>query len=253
MNRKENKLPLVLPAEGILEGIFHPVPRRSIRTLRWRNETKHAFSLLELLVVIAIIALLVTLTTMGVSSVLQGPSLTAGARAVSDALQLARGSAQSGGDATVVVFRTSGQAAWRRLAVFKARFSTTGTWDWNQIGPWQTLKETAFVDPNYDPATESWTTTPDGLANAQANLPVTMPVAPLRDGNNTLQIGNDYRAVAFGPGGGLLSKTGKSVAIRLASGRGTETNIVIDGGATPKNSVLLVIEPITGRVKEIRN
>ena len=245
---------MVLPAKGILDGMFLSSPStRCIRTIRRRNGTKHAFSLLELLVVIAIIALLVTLTTMGVSSVLQGPSLTAGARTVSDALQLARGSAQSGGDATIVVFRTSGQAAWRRLAVFKARSSTTGTWEWNQIGPWQTLRESAFVDPNYDATAETWTTTPDGLASIQADLAVTLPSTPLRDGNTTLQIGNDFRAVAFGPGGGLLSTRGKSVAIRLASGRGTETNIVIDGGATPKNSVLLVIEPITGRVKEIRN
>ena len=253
MNRMENKLSLVLPAEGIGCGIFHPVRRRSIQTLRWRNGSRSAFSLLELLVVIAIIALMVTLTTMGVSSVLQGPSLTAGARTVSDALQLARGSAQSGGDATIVVFRTSGQAAWRRLAVFKARSSTAGTWEWSQIGPWKTLRESAFVDPSYDATTESWTTAPDGLATTQANFAVTLPDAPLRDGNDTLQIGTDYRAVAFGPGGGLLSKTGKSVAIRLATGRGTENNIVIDGGATPKNSVLLVIEPVTGRVKEIRD
>ncbi|MCE9587816.1 MAG: prepilin-type N-terminal cleavage/methylation domain-containing protein [Verrucomicrobia bacterium] len=254
MKRKENKLPLVLPAKGILDGKFLSSPRtRCIRTIRRRNGRRDAFSLLELLLAIAIMVLLVSLTTIGVSSVMQGPSLTAGARTVSDSLQIARGSAQSGGDATVVVFRTSGEAAWRRLAVFEARTGTGGVWEWSQTMPWKTLKETAFVDPNYDATTESWTTTPDGLAAAQSNLAVTLPVAPLRDGSNNLVIGTDFRAVAFGPGGGLLSMTGKAVSIRIASGHIIGNNIVIDGGSTPKNSVLLVIEPVTGRVKEIRD
>lgn len=231
--------------------------KRFVEMKRRGRFAKHrgcrAFSLLELVAVLAIAAILVALTAYGLGA-LGAQGLDTGGRLVNDELNYARESAITQGVSTVLVIRTSGAFAWQRLAVFTMTPGISPTtpgvtvWTWTQVSSWQNLPSRAFIDSTYNPATaETWTQPPLGLAQAQT---VAAPSVAITDGPATLTLGTDYDCIGFLPSGALMGSS--NIALRVVRARNINGQIVVDGGtATPTDWVKLIIQQITGEVKEL--
>ena len=209
-----------------------------------RDRRTRGFSLLELLVVITIILILATLIGLNSGGILGAAGVTSGAELVRNQINAARQTATAKGLTSFVVIQKTGPNAWQRVGVFA---QVPGTTQWQQLDRWRNLPVQSFVDPNYSPASEPWARKPLSLSEAHQKVPA--PSTPIQDLGTALVHGNDYLAMAFLPGGSLVSD--ENVALRVAAGRSDNGNVSIQGGLTPTNWVKLVIEKISGQVKEI--
>lgn len=223
-------------------------PARS-RCSGGRSQSLRAFTLLELLVVVAIIAILMLLAARIFTG---GSNTSAGAQLVFDHLSAARQHAITKGKLTALAIRTgtvgSGEGEpWARLAIFEVQ-QPGG--EWVRVSPWRNMPRRAYIDSTYDPADEPWTRTPASLPDAHERI--LAPTPALRDGSNNLTHGTDYQVIAFRPDGGL--ELGENVALRIVRGGLDESDQVVpDGGSEePSDWIKLIIENVTGRVKEIR-
>jgi prepilin-type N-terminal cleavage/methylation domain-containing protein len=203
-----------------------------------------AFSLVELLVVVALVALLSTLLVLNSQGLLQARGVSGAAALLNDTLRLSSQSAVSGGRSTYLVIRTTGPDAWRRIGVFQ---QTPGSAEWEQIDRWRNLPPSAYVDPDYDPASEPWTRKPLSLSAAHSRVPP--PATPILDSGTSLAHGSDYFALGFLAGGGIIADD--NAALRIAAGRTLDGTVVIDGGESPSNWVKLIVEKISGQPKQI--
>jgi prepilin-type N-terminal cleavage/methylation domain-containing protein len=209
-----------------------------------RGCCSRGFSLLELLVVIAIILILATLIGLNSGGISGAAGVTSGAELVHNQINAARQTASAKDLTSFVVVRTTGPNAWQRVGVFAL---APGETQWQQVDRWRNLPIQCFVDPNYSPATEPWSRKPLSLQDAHQK--VLAPSTPIPDIGAALIHGDDYLAMAFLPDGSLVSDD--NVALRVAAGRSDNGTVSIQGGLVPTNWVKLVIEKISGQVKEI--
>lgn len=231
------------PAGIIPPSGFHQNNRRSLLA--------SGFSLVELLVVMAI---LVLLTLLAARMFTGGSTTRAGTQLVYDHLSAARQHAISKGKMTAVVIRTAriGEVEdnsiypWGRIGIFEIEEG----YQWSRVSQWRNLPKRTFIDSTYNPANESWSRTPSSLGDAHADVEF-FPDEQIRDGANALTPGTHYQAILFRADGGL--QLDDNIALRIVRGSIDEAgNVLPDGGTDPVDWNKLIIQNVTGRVKEIR-
>jgi prepilin-type N-terminal cleavage/methylation domain-containing protein len=176
-----------------------------------RQNSRSAFSLVELLAVIVVIAIIMGIVVPSLSGLGRGPALTAAGSTVNNMVSLARQHAMSRNTLTalVILANQGTESDYRALAVleYKPRIG------WTQVGGWETLPVGITVD--VDPAECSFMLNspnpfPFLTVNNQENPPIQFQSTPVRSPGG-------YAARIFTPGGGLQNAD-KPAQIRLVPG-----------------------------------
>lgn len=206
------------------------------------SQSKHGFTLLEVLLVCVIVAIVVGLTASVAGQLGQSRSLTGAGNHVVDLLAAARQNSMTKNCLTVLVI-PAGTDQWNSCILYQLRPRADGSApardDWEPVSKWENLPNGVTIDDT------------TFVTEAQSpQLPAELPV--IHRGATTI---SQYRFVTFMPRGILYPKTipqGGNPYLRLVNGTRAGGRLV-EGKATqsgaPANTYKVVVLSATGIAK----